>query len=370
VGNRPKAAYPTSPNAQSKKVEFAHDCGGRRVRKTVYNYSGSTWSETADRLFVYDGWNVVMVLNANANNATVQKYTWGLDMSGLQGAAGVTRAGMDGSSGIHDAGGIGGLLALEKTTGTNAGSYWYLYDGNGNVMQLLNASTLDVAAVYEYDAYGNTLVAEDWDFSGIVDDNPFRFSTKWFDTELGTGHELYYYGYRYYSPRLGRWLSKDPIGEAGGLNVFAFLHNGTTAGIDPLGLDRWVVPFPGSAKTTSCLLRYQPLRHDALIYGSGSSCTQVEMGMETCRIQPGIHAVKDIVENVLRACCATTIGCSGRVTKTTVPCPTRPPDRKTTPQEDAELDKKYNDGDTVYYEMWFWNCQNFCKVASNPKFDK
>jgi RHS repeat-associated protein len=134
-----------------------------------------------------------------------------------------------------DDGGIGGLLALEKTTGTNAGSYWYLYDGNGNVMQLLDASTLDVAAVYEYDAYGNTLVAEDWDFSGIVDDNPFRFSTKWFDTELGTGHELYYYGYRYYSPRLGRWLSRDPIGEKGGANLYAFLRNCPTSKIDPDG---------------------------------------------------------------------------------------------------------------------------------------
>jgi RHS repeat-associated protein len=131
-----------------------------------------------------------------------------------------------------DDGGIGGLLALEKTTGTNAGSYWYLYDGNGNVMQLLDASTLDVAAVYEYDAYGNTLVAEDWDFSGIVDDNPFRFSTKWLDTETG----LAYYGYRYYSPRLGRWLSRDPIGEMGGINLYQFVRNSPLTRHDGLGL--------------------------------------------------------------------------------------------------------------------------------------
>ena len=39
--------------------------------------------------------------------------------------------------------------------------------------------------------------------------NPFRFSTKYFDAETG----LYYYGYRYYSPNLGRWISRDPIGE-------------------------------------------------------------------------------------------------------------------------------------------------------------
>jgi RHS repeat-associated protein len=39
--------------------------------------------------------------------------------------------------------------------------------------------------------------------------NRFRFSTKAFDDATGFG----YWGYRWYSPRLGRWLSRDPIGE-------------------------------------------------------------------------------------------------------------------------------------------------------------
>jgi hypothetical protein len=77
-----------------------------------------------------------------------------------------------------DDGGIGGLLAVEETAATNSPAYWFLYDGNGNVGQILKASDQSVAARYEYDAYGETLVAEDWDFSGIVADNPFRFSTK------------------------------------------------------------------------------------------------------------------------------------------------------------------------------------------------
>jgi RHS repeat-associated protein len=240
--NRLKAVYPTSPGSGDKKLTFGYDYMGRRVQKQVFgrNANNTAWLTTAesDQRFVYDQWNVVMVVNSSGTPQ--KKYTWGLDMSGLQGAAGFTPAGMDGSSGIHGAGGIGGLLALEKTTGTNAGSYWYLYDGNGNVMQLLDASTLDIAAVYEYDAYGNTLVAEDWDFSGIVDDNPFRFSTKYCDAELddpGTpaAEGLYYYGYRYYSPRLGRWLSRDPIGEEGGLNVYEFVRNTLPQATDALG---------------------------------------------------------------------------------------------------------------------------------------
>jgi RHS repeat-associated protein len=54
----------------------------------------------------------------------------------------------------------------------------------------------------------------------FADTNPWQFSTKYCDTETrpspsGTG--LLYFGHRYYSPELGRWLSRDPIGEDGGL---------------------------------------------------------------------------------------------------------------------------------------------------------
>ena len=44
----------------------------------------------------------------------------------------------------------------------------------------------------------------------------FRFSSEYSDTETG----LVYYNYRYYSPELGRWLSRDSIGEKGGLNLY------------------------------------------------------------------------------------------------------------------------------------------------------
>jgi RHS repeat-associated protein len=62
--------------------------------------------------------------------------------------------------------------------------------------------------------------------------NPVRFSTKYQDDEAG----LVYYGYRYYSPSLGRWLSRDPIGEADFANSFGFCYNGPLNGFDPQGL--------------------------------------------------------------------------------------------------------------------------------------
>ncbi len=69
------------------------------------------------------------------------------------------------------------------------------------------SETGEVVASYSYDAFGRTLSAT----GPMADAFPFRFSTKYYDSETG----LYYYGRRYYSPDLGRWLNPDPIEEEG-----------------------------------------------------------------------------------------------------------------------------------------------------------
>ena len=61
---------------------------------------------------------------------------------------------------------------------------------------------------------------------------PFQFSTQYTDNET----DLVYYGYRYYSPALGRWLSRDPIEEQGGLNLYGFVNNDPVNKWDRLGL--------------------------------------------------------------------------------------------------------------------------------------
>jgi len=45
-----------------------------------------------------------------------------------------------------------------------------------------------------------------------------------------------YYGYRYYDPKTGRWPSRDPIEERGGINLCVFAANNGVNGIDRLGL--------------------------------------------------------------------------------------------------------------------------------------
>ena len=67
-----------------------------------------------------------------------------------------------------------------------------------------------------YEAPFGAIISQSGD---AADDNPFRFSTKYHDAaDVGTSGDtprLVYYGYRYYDPEFGRWVSRDPIGEHG-----------------------------------------------------------------------------------------------------------------------------------------------------------
>ncbi|WP_339454378.1 RHS repeat-associated core domain-containing protein, partial [Pseudomonas sp. EA_5y_Pfl2_R50] len=62
-------------------------------------------------------------------------------------------------------------------------------------------------------------------------DQPLRFQGQYFDGESG----LHYNRHRYYDPRLGRYLTPDPIKLAGGLNQYQYVPN-PTGWVDPLGL--------------------------------------------------------------------------------------------------------------------------------------
>jgi RHS repeat-associated protein len=212
----------TTPVTGDKKLMYAYDYMGRRVRKRVYNYSGG-WQLQSDRRFVWDDCNLVMFLDGQNENTIVRKQVWGLDLAGLSGATSRDRQGAV----LHGAGGIGGLLACVETQGTQQGSYWYLYDGNGNVGQVLSATDQSLVARYEYDPYGNAIVAE----GPYATANPYRFSTKQWDGNIG----LSYWGYRYYSPTTGRWLSRDPIEETDGYDLYAYVANDPENMRDPTG---------------------------------------------------------------------------------------------------------------------------------------
>jgi RHS repeat-associated protein len=103
-------------------------------------------------------------------------------------------------------------------------------------------------ARYDYGPFGEPLAE-----SGEVDACPFRWQTKWYDAES----QHYYFGYRHYDPRFGRWLSRDPLGEAGGFNLYAYCGNDPVNRHDPLGLS----PLYGvDGQTREAMLRIEDER--------------------------------------------------------------------------------------------------------------
>ena len=87
-------------------------------------------------------------------------------------------------------------------------------------------------ARYDYDAFGNRITNTAPELGEDV--CPFGFSTKLTDGETG----LVYYGYRYYSPEMGRWVSRDPIGERGGINLYGMVGNDAVNMVDIVGLTK------------------------------------------------------------------------------------------------------------------------------------
>ena len=189
-----------------------YDAKSRRVKKVT---------PEATTTFFYDGWNLVeeRIAYTNGTSSTIH-YFWGKDLSGT----------------LQGAGGVGGLLYLT----IDGVPFIPCYDNIGNIIRYLDANGNTVAQ-YIYDAFGN-LISKSGPLADIF---RYRFSTRYFDSETG----LYYYGYRFYHPRLMRWLNRDPIEEDGGLNLYCFVENSPLQFYDAFGqrranlpgivLDRW-----------------------------------------------------------------------------------------------------------------------------------
>ena len=82
------------------------------------------------------------------------------------------------------------------------------------------------SASYEYDIYGKIK-----DKTGTFD-NEILFTGRWMDEDTG----LHYYRARWYDSSQGRFISRDPIGVAGGINLYGYVGNGPVNWGDPFGL--------------------------------------------------------------------------------------------------------------------------------------
>lgn len=217
--NRLVAIFPAFFVNEGLLVKNGYDHLHRRVKKEVWKLvdfdstkppspDNGKLEQVYNAVFVYDWNNIIFEKITYADKTEcIKHYFWGKDKSGT----------------IHGAAGIGGLLAVQ----INDKTYFALYDAGSNIMGYVDEQG-KVVAEFDYDPFGELIRA----VGTKKDEFNFRFSTKYLDHET----LLYNFGRRFYDPWLGRWLSPDPIGEAGGINLYCFVANDPVNNVDALGL--------------------------------------------------------------------------------------------------------------------------------------
>ena len=193
-----------SVTSATSAVEYTYDVLGRRISRTVAGDPGSANVEH----YVYNGNQIIADLDSAGN--ILRSYTWGP--------------------------GIDNLLSMTVHSSTETNTYYALKDHQNTVLALTDASG-HIAESYSYDAYGQLLDIQDGTGSSIGTQqsavgNRYLFQGREHDFTTG----FTYFRARWYSPETGRWLSKDPIGIYGGLNLYAFCGNNPVNFVDPLGL--------------------------------------------------------------------------------------------------------------------------------------
>jgi RHS repeat-associated protein len=111
-------------------------------------------------------------------------------------------------------------LAVQQGTAI----YYYHADGLGSITGLSNTSGT-IVQTYSYDSFGNMTS------TGSIS-QPFTYTGREYDQETG----MYFYRARYYDPKVGRFVTKDPISFNGGdVNLYAYVKNDPINLTDPEG---------------------------------------------------------------------------------------------------------------------------------------
>ncbi|MBF8264041.1 MAG: rhs family protein [Parachlamydiales bacterium] len=102
---------------------------------------------------------------------------------------------------------IGAAISIEL----NGQVFAPIHDLQGNAESLISLDTKQPVAAYHYSAFGEEQIG------GVI--SPWRFASK--RTDAG----LVFFGRRYYSPSLGRWLTPDPLGYTDEINRYSYVRN-------------------------------------------------------------------------------------------------------------------------------------------------
>jgi RHS repeat-associated protein len=260
--NQLLSALVTNSGARVTAFAYSYDPAGNRLTEQVggavnaaaYNalnqeasVTGAGASQTnewdaSDRLvavnspsqrteFAYDGINRLASIRllTNGVQASMRRFVWSGDRVGEERDAAGTRTKQYFEQGMR----------LES--GANAGNYYYTRDHLRSIRELTDSGG-NVRARYAYDPYGRpTRLAGDLQAD-------FGFAGMLWSAEAG----LALTRFRAYDANVGRWLSRDPLGNAEveeGPNLYLYVANNPINRTDPLGLfgDTGHIPTPPSA---------------------------------------------------------------------------------------------------------------------------
>lgn len=183
---------------------------------------------------------------------------------------------------------------------------YYYHNDHLGTPQILTDDTGTIAWKAVYTPFGGAVA------SMQTVENPFRFPGQYYDTETG----LHYNYFRYYNPQTGRYITPDPIGLEGGINLFLYVEANPVSWMDPWGLIHYNKPPPATVPVTGgtlrglecvekCLSRVtQNPGLDLLITGgaelSGHSANSHHYTGQAC----DIHASNPVKDKDVMACAA------------------------------------------------------------------
>ena len=181
-------------DAENRLVSVGQAGGGTPVATFAYDGQGRRVSKTAGsdtRTYLFDGHQLAE-----------------------------ERLSTGGATKYFDGPGIDQHLGSQTSLGVVS---YFASDHLGSVTDVARSNGV-ITLTRQYDPWGNLL-------SG-GSTRGYAFTGREWDAETG----LYYYRARYYDPKIGRFITQDPIGFAGGVNLYTYVNNNPVRYADPLGL--------------------------------------------------------------------------------------------------------------------------------------
>ena len=246
----------TSPTSGDKRVEFTYNAASQRVTQSLATFGVSTWGAAVVDYYRWDGDSIIQVRSGSSSSSSATSYY---------------------PQGTRD-----------HAAYSNSDSF-FTRDHLGSVYEVLQAATGYIMAAYTYSPYGERTTR----FGSS--NNQVAYTGHFFLQPSTATHQaagqLSLTWYRAYDPNTGIWLNRDPIEEAGGLNLYEMVNNNSINNFDPYGLFPWgfaskrvvgaFAPSVGGSSVNYCSLSSEESHYigTKCVYSCRSSTYSADIGI-------------------------------------------------------------------------------------------